>query len=82
MSRTHCQSVLAGLAPNQRSAYHERERHANNAVVMASSAGTAPSPESLALMQRHVNGELSIEQVIELTDALLKARCAPAYTVE
>ncbi|OGX90018.1 antitoxin VbhA family protein [Hymenobacter coccineus] len=77
MPKTHFQPAPAGLTPDQLRDYQERERHANNAVAIASSAGTAPSPESLALMQRHVDGELSIEQVIELTDAMLKARYAP-----
>jgi hypothetical protein len=78
MYKTHFQPAPAGLTPDQLSAYQERERHANNAVAIASSNGTAPSSEALALMQRHVNGELSIEQTIELTDAMLKARYAPA----
>ncbi|RFP63647.1 hypothetical protein D0N36_18345 [Hymenobacter lapidiphilus] len=77
MPKTHFQPAPAGLTPDQLSAYQERERHANNAVAIASSAGTAPGQESLALMQRHVSGELSIEQVIALTDAMLKARYAP-----
>ena len=38
------------------------------------SNGPAPSPEALALMQRHVDGELTIEQVITLTDEMLLAR--------
>lgn len=77
MPKTHFQPAPVGLTPDQLSAYQERERHANNAVAILSSTGTAPSPQSLALMQRHVNGELSLEQVIELTDQMLKARYAP-----
>ena len=42
------------------------------------SNGPAPSPEALAIMQRHVDGEISIEEAIELTDAMLLARYRPA----
>ena len=38
------------------------------------SNGPAPSPEALAIMQRYVDGEVSIEEAIELTDAMLLAR--------
>jgi hypothetical protein len=77
MPNSHFQPAPASLTPDQLSAYQERARHADNAVAIASSNGTAPSPESLALMQRHVSGELTIEQVIELTDAMLRARYGP-----
>jgi hypothetical protein len=77
MPNSHFQPAPIGLDSEQTSAYQERARHADNAVAIVSSNGTTPSPESLALMQRHVNGELSIEQTIELTDAMLKARYAP-----
>ncbi len=67
----------AGLNPDQLSARQERERSATNSVATLMSNGPAPSPESLALMQRYVDGELSIDQVIELTDAMLLARHQP-----
>ncbi len=77
MPNSHFQPAPAGFTPDQVSAYQERARHADNAVAIVSSNGTAPSPESLALMQRHVSGELTIEQVITLTDEMLRARYNP-----
>lgn len=67
----------AGLTPEQLTARQERVRSATNSVATLMSNGPAPSPESLALMQRYVDGELSIDQVIELTDAMLLARHQP-----
>jgi hypothetical protein len=58
-------------------ARQERERSGTNSVATLMSNGPAPSPESLALMQRYVDGELSIDQVIELTDAMLLTRHQP-----
>ena len=46
------------------------------------SNGPAPGPESLAIMQRFVDGELTIEQAIEETDAMLLARYAPKASSE
>jgi hypothetical protein len=77
MPNSHFQPAPIGLDSEQTNAYQERARHSDNAVAIVSSNGTTPSPESLALMQRHVNGELTIEQVIELTDAMLRARYGP-----
>ena len=68
----------AGLTLEQLTARQERERHANNSIAILMSNGPAPSPEALAIMQRHVDGEISIEQAIELTDAMLLARYRPA----
>ncbi|WBA44339.1 antitoxin VbhA family protein [Hymenobacter canadensis] len=43
------------------------------------SNGPAPSPEALAIMQQHVDGEISIEKAIVLSDELqLLARYKPA----
>lgn len=70
------------LTPEQLTARQERERSATNAVATLMSNGPAPSPESLALMQRYVDGELSIDQVIELTDAMLLARHQPPAGAE
>ena len=67
----------AGLAPEQLTARQERERHANNSIAILMSNGPAPSPEALAIMQRHVDGEISIEEAIELTDAMLLDRYRP-----
>jgi hypothetical protein len=67
----------AGLTPEQLTARQERERHANNSIAILMSNGPAPSPEALAIMQRHVDGEISIEEAIELTDAMLLARYRP-----
>jgi len=67
----------AGLTPEQLTARQERERHANNAIAILMSNGPAPSPEALAIMQRHVDGGISIEEAIELTDAMLLARYRP-----
>lgn len=66
-----------GLTPEQLTARQERERHANNSIAILMSNGPAPSPEVLAIMQRHVDGEISIEETIELTDAMLLARYRP-----
>ncbi|GAB3879284.1 hypothetical protein GCM10028824_42490 [Hymenobacter segetis] len=68
----------AGLTPEQFANRQERERHANNSIAILMSNGPAPSPEALAIMQRHVDGEISIEEAIELTDAMLLARYRPA----
>nr|GFC57845.1 hypothetical protein [Tanacetum cinerariifolium] len=46
----------AGLTPEQLSARQERERSATNSVATLMSNGPAPSPESLALIQRYVDG--------------------------
>ncbi|GAB3840361.1 hypothetical protein GCM10028821_44980 [Hymenobacter jeollabukensis] len=67
----------AGLTPEQLTARQERERHANNSIAILMSNGPAPSPEALAIMQRYVEGEISIEEAIELTDAMLLARYRP-----
>ena len=67
----------AGLTPEQLVDRQERERHANNSIAILMSNGPAPSPEALAIMQRHVDGEISIEEAIALTDALLLARYRP-----
>ena len=67
----------AGLSHEELSARQERERHANNSIAILMSNGPAPSPEALAIMQRHVDGEISIEEAIELTDAMLLARYRP-----
>lgn len=72
----------AGLTPEQLIDRQERERSATNSVATLMSNGPAPSPESLALMQRYVDGELSIDQVIELTDAMLLARHQPPAGAE
>jgi hypothetical protein len=66
-----------GLDPEQLAARQERERHANNSIAILMSNGPAPSPEALAIMQRHVDGEISIEEAIELTDAMLLSRYRP-----
>ncbi|GAB2961733.1 hypothetical protein GCM10027048_32490 [Hymenobacter coalescens] len=67
----------AGLDPEQLAARQERERGANNSIAILMSNGPAPSPESVAIMQRYVDGELSIDEAIELNDAMLLARYQP-----
>ena len=65
-----------GLDAEQLAARQERERHATNSISILMSNGPAPSPESLALMQRYVDGELTLDQVDELTRARLQAKYA------
>jgi hypothetical protein len=67
----------AGLTPEQLTARQERERHANNSIAILMSNGPAPSAESLDIMQRYVDGELSLDQAIDLNDAMLLARYRP-----
>lgn len=67
----------AGLDAEQLAARQERERHATNSISILMSNGPAPSAESLALMQRYVDGELTLDQVDELTRARLQAKYAP-----
>lgn len=76
MNKTFFSPAPAGLTAEQLTARQQREHDSNNAIATLMSNGPAPSPQALALMQRHVDGELSIEQVIELTDEMLKARYA------
>ena len=76
MNNTFFAPAPAGLDAEQLAARQQREHDSNNAIATMMSNGPAPSPEALALMQRHVDGELTIEQVIEMTDAMLKARYA------
>ncbi len=76
MNNTFFAPAPAGLTAEQLATRQQREHDSNNAIATLMSNGPAPSPEALALMQRHVDGELSIEQVIELTDEMLKARYA------
>ena len=76
MNNTFFAPAPAGLNAEQLAARQQREHDSNNAIATMMSNGPAPSPEALALMQRHVDGELTIEQVIELTDEMLKARYA------
>jgi hypothetical protein len=76
MHNTFFAPAPAGLDAEQLAARQQREHDSNNAIATMMSNGPAPSPEALALMQRHVDGELTIEQVIELTDEMLKARYA------
>lgn len=64
----------AGLDAEQLAARQERERHATNSISILMSNGPAPSPESLALMQRYVDGELTLDEVDELTRARLHAK--------
>lgn len=71
----------AGLTPEQLSARQERERHASNSVSILMSNGPAPSEEVMALMQRYVDGELTLDQVDELNRARLQAKYGtPAAT--
>ena len=74
MSKTFFAPAPAGLDAEQLAARQQREHDSNNAIATLMSNGPAPSPEALALMQRHVDGELTIEQVITLTDEMLLAR--------
>ena len=76
MNKTFFAPAPAGLSAEQLVARQQREHDSNNAIATMMSNGPAPSPEALALMQRHVDGELTIEQVIEMTDEMLKARYA------
>ncbi|SNR98604.1 antitoxin VbhA family protein [Hymenobacter mucosus] len=76
MSKTFFAPAPAGLTAEELAARQQREHDSNNAIATMMSNGPAPSPEALALMQRHVDGELTIEQVIELTDEMLRARYA------
>ncbi|SMB79384.1 hypothetical protein SAMN00120144_3122 [Hymenobacter roseosalivarius DSM 11622] len=76
MNKTFFAPAPAGLTAEQLAARRQREHDSNNAIATMMSNGPAPSPEALALMQRHVDGELTIEQVIELTDEMLRARYA------
>ena len=76
MNKTFFAPAPAGLTAEELAARQQREHDSNNAIATMMSNGPAPSPEALALMQRHVDGELTIEQVIELTDEMLKARYA------
>ena len=76
MNNTFFAPAPAGLNAEQLAARQQREHDSNNAIATMMSNGPAPSPEALALMQRHVDGELTIEQVIEMTDEMLKARYA------
>jgi hypothetical protein len=64
----------AGLDAEQLAARQERERHATNSISILMSNGPAPSPESVELMQRYVDGELTLDQVDELTRARLQAK--------
>ncbi|GAA4367533.1 hypothetical protein GCM10023185_39510 [Hymenobacter saemangeumensis] len=77
MTKSFFTPAPAGLNPEQLTARQERERHANNSIAILMSNGPAPSPEALAIMQRHVDGEISIEEAIALTDAMLLARYRP-----
>ena len=77
MMKTFFTPAPAGLTPEQLIERQERERHANNSIAILMSNGPAPSPEALAIMQRHVDGEISIEEAIALTDAMLLARYRP-----
>ena len=63
-----------GLDAAQTAARQERERHATNSIAILMSNGPAPSAESLALMQRFVDGELTLDEVDELTRARLQAK--------
>ncbi len=74
MSSTFFTPAPAGLNAEQTAARQERERHATNATSILMSNGPAPSPESLELMQRFVDGELTLDQVDELTRARLQAK--------
>lgn len=74
MNKTFFAPAPAGLDAEQLAARQQREHDSNNAIATLMSNGPAPSPEALALMQRHVDGELTIEQVITLTDEMLLAR--------
>jgi hypothetical protein len=76
MNKTFFAPAPAGLTAEQLAARQQREHDSNNAIATMMSNGPAPSPEALALMQRHVDGELTIEQVIEMTDEMLRARYA------
>jgi hypothetical protein len=74
MPSTYFKPAPAGLDAEQKAARQERERHANNSIAILMSNGPAPSPESLELMQRFVDGELTLDQVDELTRARLQAK--------
>ncbi|MGI4734227.1 MAG: antitoxin VbhA family protein [Janthinobacterium lividum] len=74
MSSTFFKPAQPGLNAAQTAARQERERHATNAISILLSNGPAPSPESLELMQRFVDGELTLDQVDELTRARLQAK--------
>ena len=74
MSSTFFKPAQPGLNAAQTAARQERERHATNSISILMSNGPAPSPESLELMQRFVDGELTLDQVDELTRARLQAK--------
>lgn len=82
MNKTFFAPAPAGLDAEQLAARQQREHDSNNAIATLMSNGPAPGPESLAIMQRFVDGELTIEQAIEETDAMLLARYAPKASSE
>jgi hypothetical protein len=74
MSSPFFKPAPAGLDAEQTAARQERERHATNSIVILMSNGPVPSPESIELMQRFVDGELTLDEVDELTRARLQAK--------
>ncbi len=74
--------AAAGLTSEQLRARQERERHASNSVSILMSNGPAPSQEVMTLMQRYVDGELTLDQVDELNRARLQAKYAPPAATE
>jgi hypothetical protein len=67
----------AGLSEVELAARQKRQQQAEWGVAVAALGGTLPQPKVLADLQRYIDGELTLDEVAELTneqDAL-----SPAY---
>jgi hypothetical protein len=67
----------AGLAPEELAARQKRQRQAEWGVAVAALGGGVPGPAVLADLQRYINGELTLDEVAELTNQ--RDSLSPAY---